>query len=825
MRWSSRAAASRMIEGLVQRGTLCTGTYVHHSSLLMGCFGPVPDAVHNILRGSQMPVSPFAGLIVQQKGNALAGRLAAMLLADQGAEVYVCDRSHTETEGLDDFLDRGKTLLPLSEFNNFTGADIVIVDGRVERHDAGIQIHLGFPALASGDTSFDLPDDASDDLLSAMIGFYTDLGITSRLLGSDVIYTPLPLCSVYAAVLSVSAVSAALISRHRTGAGTIINVPRLAAGLSAIGVLAMQLDGVEPHLKSTGLMSLPPAIAAEVPAARADPNLMITLINKLSPANGCYRTLDNRLVTPVTTVNRSLMRQMLEIVGLTDEAGEWGLVDASVYDPANAHLSDHNIALPAALRPDINIRLAGRLAEIFASRTASEWEKLFAAAIPFGTIRTFEEWMALSSVREAGLVITPTGLKKPQIGRAVNIASAKPYPPVHRAKRAIKATAPAKYQVATVERKLESGKPLEGYKVLDLANVIAGPACGRLLGELGADVIKVDATRPNHVPLVTIEWGAEANQGKRSILLDLKMSEGRKVLEQLIASSDIIVMNETDAGVEHLGLTRDAIMRLNPVAIVTQISAFKGEFPAPDDKRPGYDPLLQAVTGIMTRFGSPELPLIHGIASCVDYLTGYLGAFAALAALQARERRADGSGDWAETSLAAAAALTQLPFQWTPAGPTMTGPNATGPSAEARLWQQSDGWIFAETSTSVSAGFRGLSVADAIRHAHKEGGRAVPVTTIAALRTAFLAKPAKTVRFRKTSRNGLHATLLEPTWFEFNGKQLSPSSEPGRPGADADAILSELGLSAEQIAELKASNAIGNTDWLPLTQPIRGKRS
>ncbi|HWT62697.1 MAG TPA: CoA transferase [Ochrobactrum sp.] len=764
-----------------------------------------------------MAISPFAGLTVQQKGQGLSSRLAAMLLADQGATVYAPEQSQTEAEGLNDFLDRGKTLLPVAELNSFMGADIVILDGRVEGVDSTAgQIVLGFPALAAGDTSFDVPDDASDDLLNALIGFYTDLGVTSRLLGREVIYTPLPLCSVYAAVLSVSAVSAALISRHRSGAGTTINIPRLAAGLSAIGVLAMQLEGVKPHLKSAGLMNLPPEIAAEIPAARANSDAMITLINKLSPANGFYRTQDNRLVIPVTTVNRRLMRQMLEIVGLTDEAREWGLVDASVYDPANTHLKDHNIALPAALRPDINIRLAGRLAEIFASRTAGEWEKAIAAAnIPFGTIGTFEEWMALASAREAGLVITPVGLTKPQIGRAINVASAKPYPPLHRAERAAKAAAVTKHQTSAVERKSKHGKPLEGYRVLDLANVIAGPACGRLLGELGADVIKVDAARPNHVPLVTIEWGAEANQGKRSILLDLKIPEGRQVLEQLVARSDIIVMNEPDAGVQHLGLTRDAVTQLNPAAIVTQISAFKGELPARDDNRPGYDPLLQAVTGIMTRFGSPELPLIHGIASCVDYLTGYLGAFAALAALQARERRADGIGDWAETSLAAAAILTQLPFQWASAGPTMSGPNATGPGEKARLWQQTDGWIFAEADASISAGFEGLSVADAIRYAHRKGGRAVPVTTIAALRSAFLTIPGKTVRFRKTGRDGLHATLLEPTWFEFDGKPLAPLSEPGRPGADADAILTELGLSAAQIEALKASNVIGNTDWLP----------
>jgi hypothetical protein len=87
---------------------------------------------------------------------------------------------------------------------------------------------------------------------------------------------------------------------------------------------------------------------------------------------------------------------------------------------------------------------------------------------------------------------------------------------------------------------------LTGYLVLDLCNVIAGPACGRLLGELGATVIKLDSTRPDHQPLVTVVWGAEANQGKKSLLADLHSLEGREILERLVRRVDIVLMNETD---------------------------------------------------------------------------------------------------------------------------------------------------------------------------------------------------------------------------------------------------------------------------------------
>jgi crotonobetainyl-CoA:carnitine CoA-transferase CaiB-like acyl-CoA transferase len=118
-------------------------------------------------------------------------------------------------------------------------------------------------------------------------------------------------------------------------------------------------------------------------------------------------------------------------------------------------------------------------------------------------------------------------------------------------------------------------------------------------------------------------------------------------------------MNATDSGVRRLGLTAEQLHEINPRAIGVQISAFKGARPSSHSDRPGYDPLLQAATGIMTRFGSSDMPLLHGIASCVDYLTGYLGAFAAVTALQARERRGDDRGDWVGASLASAAALTR----------------------------------------------------------------------------------------------------------------------------------------------------------------------
>jgi hypothetical protein len=86
-----------------------------------------------------------------------------------------------------------------------------------------------------------------------------------------------------------------------------IVVPRLSAGLSAVGVLAMDLDGIAPHLLPHSLFALPPALVAEAPKARASEAQMVAFINRLNPTSGCYRTADGQLIMPVTTVNRRLL--------------------------------------------------------------------------------------------------------------------------------------------------------------------------------------------------------------------------------------------------------------------------------------------------------------------------------------------------------------------------------------------------------------------------------------------------------------------------------------------------------------------------------------
>jgi crotonobetainyl-CoA:carnitine CoA-transferase CaiB-like acyl-CoA transferase len=760
----------------------------------------------------EMQSLPLQGIRVLEHGDNLSVRLAGLLLADQGADVFALNRNVSAEGKIDAYLDRGKNLLRADALASIRDSDIEIQNGAIPDDRSGRVISLGFTSAVPGDPEFDLPDDASDDLLNALVGFYTDLGVTSKFLGREVIYTPLPLCSVYAAVLGATAVLAALTDRQRSGAGRSIVVPRLSAGLSAIGVLAMDLSGIAPHLRPHGLLELPPALVAEVPKARASDAGMVAFINRLNPTSGCYRTADGQHIMPVTTVNRRLAVRMLELLELWDLAQAAGIVNVSPYDPASLAVADRNIAHPEGMRSDLNDQLALWITEAFAKKTAAQWDVIFSEAqVPCGVVQDFSEWMRSPWVKEAGLVEWVSDFRQPQLGRAINVTSAKPYPAL-RAGRQVDAVVPHPVQIQ--ESRSASTKPLGGYLVLDLCNVIAGPACGRLLGELGANVIKLDTTRPDHQPLVTVFWGAEANQGKKSLLADLHTLEGRDILERLVGRADIVLMNETDSGVRKLGLTRTELARINPRAIAVQISACKGSRPGSHDDHPGYDPLLQAETGIMTRFGTRDMPLLHGIASCVDYLTGYLGAFAAVVALQARERRGDDQGDWAETSLASAASLVQLGFQFDSGVASELGPAATGRTATSRLYKVTDGWIYAESPSDVTKQVESLSVGEALTAMRAKGVRAVCVQSIAALKAKHLAQRGATIRFRTVGRDSLRATLLEPTWFQFDGRALSPSEEPPRPGGDAHEILSSLCYAESEIQALIDRQVVGRPDWL-----------
>jgi crotonobetainyl-CoA:carnitine CoA-transferase CaiB-like acyl-CoA transferase len=189
---------------------------------------------------------------------------------------------------------------------------------------------------------------------------------------------------------------------------------------------------------------------------------------------------------------------------------------------------------------------------------------------------------------------------------------------------------------------------LDGLLVADFSRVLAGPFCTQTLGDLGADVVKVerpgagDDTRTWGPPWV--EHGATyylgLNRNKRSITLDLADPADARLARRLAQRADVLVESFRPGTIDRLGLGYDAVAESNPRVVYCSISAFgSGEQAA---RLPGYDLLLQAMSGLMSVTGEPEgRPLKVG-AALIDMICGLYATTAVLAALQARERTARG---------------------------------------------------------------------------------------------------------------------------------------------------------------------------------------
>src|SRR5258707_13789843 len=185
---------------------------------------------------------------------------------------------------------------------------------------------------------------------------------------------------------------------------------------------------------------------------------------------------------------------------------------------------------------------------------------------------------------------------------------------------------------------------LAGLLVADLTQNVAGPYCTQILGDMGAQVVKVerpgrgDDARAWAPPY----WGRESatfmsvNRNKRSLAVDMKAPEGRAILGRLAARADVLVQSLRAGAVDDLGLGWDDARRINPRLVYCSITAFGTEGPLKD--RPGYDPLMQAYGGNLSIHGPPRQPPPRGPGSGGDMGTGMWGGTGIPAALRAGER-------------------------------------------------------------------------------------------------------------------------------------------------------------------------------------------
>jgi formyl-CoA transferase len=189
---------------------------------------------------------------------------------------------------------------------------------------------------------------------------------------------------------------------------------------------------------------------------------------------------------------------------------------------------------------------------------------------------------------------------------------------------------------------------LDGIRVLDLTRALAGPYCTLMLGDHGADVIKVempgtgDETRewaPPSIKGISAYYLA-INRNKRSVTVDLKNADGKRVLERLIERCDVVVENFSPGTLARLGFPDERVRAINPRAILCHISGFGQD--GPGRAWPAYDLIVQGMGGIMSLTGEPGGdPVMVGVPQA-DMVSGMFAAFAIAAALRARERNGEG---------------------------------------------------------------------------------------------------------------------------------------------------------------------------------------
>ncbi len=393
-------------------------------------------------------------------------------------------------------------------------------------------------------------------------------------------------------------------------------------------------------------------------------------------------------------------------------------------------------------------------------------------------------------------------------------------------------------------------QPLEGIRVLELGRVLAAPFCGQMLGDLGADVIKVemanvgDESRAYGPPFVDGQsfYFLSLNRNKESITLNLKDERGKDILRKLIARSDVFVHNSVPGPMERLGFAYDEVRKINPRIIYCAISGFGQS--GPDRDKPSLDMMAQALSGIMSLTGDPDGAPMRSGAAISDISAGMFAAYAIVAALYHRDRT--GEGQMVDTSLleSSVSLLTYQASRYFVTGenPTRLG-NAHPSIVPYDCYRTADGWVTTAIMNQPmwerfcqALGLEQLPcdprfLANSDRVQNRDALHQILYERIGAMPTAeFVAKldgagvPCAEVRDLagvfsdpQVQHLNLRQTMSHPVTgdvdvvapaFRLSASPATLRKPPPRLGEHNDKLLGELGLRADEIEILRSEGVI-----------------
>jgi len=668
---------------------------------------------------------PLKGIRVVDFGQQIAGPAVAMVLADLGATVVHIDPPSGPQwqHQANAILNRNKSCLSV-DLKTPEGLDqamalIAHADVVIESFRPGVMQRLGIDFAQLRETrpelvTLSVPGFASNDQLrsewkateavvAATAGAFTDMGFNRVLMGLNPCFSPLPLASSYTITMASSAVVLALLAREKSGCGDHIEVPVIAAMMEGLSYNSYQVADLPERYKTMRELEIERRQANNI-----DFDLSYTDLQEyLDPFYRTYQCADGRMFYIVCPSHRNHARRCLEVLGLYEEVMAEGMPEVTdLHLPVTEWEGESSLGVYPLPKRWADI-ISAKIKLVMLTRTSSEWGKIFGEGqIPGAPHRTTKEWVNSKHCNDAGLIVEVNDpeyglMKQPgpvswleESASRLLAPSARKFVSFNQALAELTSVSVA--PLPAPDQQQQNKGWLDGLRVLDLTNVIAGPHSTAFLGRFGAEIIKVEPVVPMYDPLIGTLFAFQADMGKSSALIDINAVEGREAFNRLVRSVDMVVINAPERQMKPLGLDHDALQAVNPGVLFCRLDCLGGPVPAQKTNYIGYDDIIQANSGIMSRFGGAQTPEEHAHLGTLDVNCGFAGGLAMALALYHKAKTGEVSR--ARTSLSAVTNLAQLPFCFDYAGledfNEPSGRHAMGNHELSHFYQTADDWIF-----------------------------------------------------------------------------------------------------------------------------------
>ncbi len=773
---------------------------------------------------TQLMVRALEGITVLDLTDGPAGAIATMFLVDNGARVIHAMPSGgaaTRADPAYRIWDRGKESVFLDvqtdadAFRRIAAASDVLIESWAP--SSGVHEIAGYEALAPinrrlvhcsitayGRNGPLRDEPAHPDLVMARAGILA----SQPSFDGDPIHVVHPLPQVGAGLLAAQGIVASLVAREKTGAGRKVETSLLAGALVYSPKVGGDSYRPRPYtLTPTG-------------------GTPFYSVMECSDGNWIH----------LGCIHLGFIERAAEAMGIAETVAQpkYGFGRAPETDSLRQEICDI-------------------VADAIRTKTYAEWAEIFERAdVPYARASTAEQGMENEQAIHNEMIIE---VDDPLLGRVAQmgvpiklsqtpgrVSAAAPVPGEHTDAVLAEFTAePA----SSADGPVSSAPPLQGIRVLELTNVLAGPTAGKMLADLGAEVVKMESPAGDISRSDTLSTFHYLNSNKRSISLNARTPAGRNAAQRLASRSDVLLANMRPGATGRLGLGSDDLAALNPRMVESHVTAFGWD--GPYSHRAGVDPLAQALTGMERAQGGESLPPVYLAALApTDFTGGALGALGALLCLYARESH--GVMQKADTNLLGAGIVLSMDgFMRYEGKPARLAPqrHQRGLGALRRIYRARDGWLYlaadwAEGWSALSSA-SGLEAVDSDERFASAGARAEndgPLSDVLSelfasedvdqwlgllKGTAALCAPLAEgfeVGFfdsEQVAANDMIVELQHPTMgllklmrkgVSFPGSGDISYLPTPLLGEQGEAVLFESGLSPEEVAELRDSDVL-----------------